>query len=61
MTQPTNNEQQPTERAILEALRYLIDAGLVRYEPSEDVNHLRFTITQKGKDYLNHEDNRHST
>ena len=61
MTQQTTNEQQLSERDTLELLRLLIDAGLVRYEPSEDVNHLRFTITQKGKDYLNHEGNRPST
>ena len=61
MTQPTNNEQQLTERDILEALRYLINIGYVEYKPSSDIHHLRFVITERGKDYLNHADYRQST
>jgi DNA-binding IclR family transcriptional regulator len=63
MTQPTTNAQQQLidERTTLELLRYLIDIGLVRYEPSSDIHHLRFVITERGKDYLNHADYRQST
>jgi predicted transcriptional regulator len=37
---------------VRDALRYLLDIGVVQYQPSKDVNNLQFTLTPKGEAYL---------
>jgi len=49
---PDAHQGGVSARMVRDALRYLLDIGVVQYQPSKDVNNLQFTLTPKGEAYL---------